>query len=84
MLAAGRAAEAGVPMVRATTTGVSAFVDARGAITAELPSGASGVLVGDVRPLAATSPWVRWGEWFGWSAVVASVALLAVGLRSRA
>ena len=84
MLAAGKAAEAGVPLVRATTTGVSAFVDARGAIVAASRDGERTVLVADVRPLSVASPWTAWGDWFAWSCVAVSALLLAVGTRRRA
>jgi apolipoprotein N-acyltransferase len=84
MLAAGKAAEAGVPMVRATTTGVSALIDARGAIAAESRQGERDVLIGDVRPLRVDSPWSRFGDWFAWSTVVSSFAAIAFGSRRRA
>jgi apolipoprotein N-acyltransferase len=40
-----RALEEGLPIVRATPTGISAVIDARGRITMALPAGAQGVLV---------------------------------------
>ncbi|MDJ0866881.1 MAG: apolipoprotein N-acyltransferase [Myxococcota bacterium] len=88
MLAAAQAAQFGVPLVRSTTTGVSAFVDARGQVAAQLGLGARGVLVRDVRPVRLPGLYAEWGDWFARGCAVASLALVAAGarptLRSRA
>ena len=77
MMSASQAALFGVPLVRSTTTGISAFVDARGRITEQSELLARQVIVADVKPLRVPSPYARWGEWFAWGCVLASAALLA-------
>lgn len=50
-----RAAEEGLPIVRSTPTGISALIDARGAVLASLPLGTAGVI--DARlPLPSIEP----------------------------
>ena len=50
-----RAAEEGLPVLRATPTGISAVIDARGGIVKSLPLGKAGV-IDSVLPPAAISP----------------------------
>lgn len=77
MLAAVQAAQAGVPVVRSTTTGISALIDAAGRITHRSGLWTREVLVGEVRPLHVESPWTRFGELFAWGTVAVSALLLA-------
>lgn len=77
MLVAAQAAQLGVPIVRATSTGISALIDARGRITQRIGLHERRVLVGDVAPVRATGLYAAWGEWFAWSCVGASALLLA-------
>ncbi|MEZ4291802.1 MAG: apolipoprotein N-acyltransferase [Myxococcota bacterium] len=72
MLAAAmlRAAETGRPMLRATTIGLTAAIDAQGRVAAALPRGGPGLLRTEVRPAARWTPFVRFGR--------APVVLLAV------
>ncbi|MDB5454880.1 MAG: lnt [Caulobacter sp.] len=64
-LASYRAIEAGAPMARATPTGVSAMVDARGRVIpgARLGLGQSGVIDTVLPPTAAAPPYVQLGDW---------------------
>lgn len=57
-----RAVELRTPIVRATTTGVSALIDARGAVLARLESGARGTLHGTLRANAAPTLVGRFGD----------------------
>ena len=77
MLVAVQAAQLGVPVIRSTTTGISALIDARGHIEARTELFAREALVGDVAPLRAPGIYVAWGDWFAWSCVAASALLLA-------
>jgi len=62
-----RAVEHGVPLVRATNTGVSAFVSATGDVEARLAVGAEGALVRDVPLLAGERTlFVRLGHHLPW------------------
>jgi apolipoprotein N-acyltransferase len=77
MLVAVEAAQLGVPVIRSTTTGISALIDARGHIRARTELFERNVLVGDVAPLRAPGLYVAWGAWFAWACVAASALLFA-------
>lgn len=81
MLVATQAAMNGVPVVRSTTTGTSAFIDARGLITARTGTFTRETLVREVRPLRVASVFSQWGDWFAWSCVAASAMLLVLARR---
>jgi apolipoprotein N-acyltransferase len=66
-----RALETGRPVLRATNTGATAIVDARGHVVAQLPFLTRGVLSGEVRGHAGMTPYLRWGD---------APALIAIGL----
>jgi apolipoprotein N-acyltransferase len=61
-IASYRAIEEGLPMVRATPTGVSAVVDAFGRRTASLGEGALGVIDQPLPPALTPTPFSRWGD----------------------
>jgi apolipoprotein N-acyltransferase len=71
-----RAIEHRAPLVRATNTGVSAFVDATGDVITSLGVGKTGVLTRDV-PIVDRTPtvYVRWGWRLPWALWI--LALLA-------
>ena len=77
MLVAVQAAQLGVPVIRSTTTGISALIDARGRFARRAELFERKVLVGDVAPLRAPGLYVAWGDWFAWSCVAASALLFA-------
>ena len=68
-----RAAETGRPMLRATNTGMTAIIDARGNLVAALPAFETGVLRGEVRAYAGSTP-------FGQAGNLPFLGLLAVSL----
>ena len=87
MLAAVQSAQFGVPLVRSTTTGISAFVDARGVITDTTGVFTRETLVADVKPLQVASPYARLGDWFAGCCGLSSAGLLlrsGFSRRSRA
>ncbi|HXV00230.1 MAG TPA: apolipoprotein N-acyltransferase [Caulobacteraceae bacterium] len=61
-IASYRAIEEGLPMVRATPTGVSAVIDAAGRPTASLGEGAYGIIDAPLPPALAPTPFSRWGD----------------------
>lgn len=83
MLAAVQSATNGVPLVRATTTGISAFTDASGAIVARAGKFTRETLVRDVRLVRVSSLYSRWGDWFAWLGVAVGLVAVAAGLRPR-
>jgi apolipoprotein N-acyltransferase len=58
-----RALETGRPMLRATNTGATAIIDARGQVTAQLPPLTEGVLEGRVRGADGRTPYLRFADW---------------------
>jgi apolipoprotein N-acyltransferase len=79
-----RALETGRMMLRATNTGVTAIIDAKGHVLASLPLFTAGSLSGEIQGYAGSTPYVRWGN----APVLAlwgvlGVGLLAAGLRRR-
>ena len=68
-----RAIEFGLPLLRAANTGISAAIDARGALLASLPIGVAGVLDVAVPAALPPTPYARAGE-------VPLAALLALAL----
>jgi len=85
-LASYRAIETGLPVVRATPTGVSAMIDPWGRVIEgkRLGSGASGVIDALLPKPAAATLYGRWGDVPFWVLVLAGLAVIAPGLVSRA
>jgi apolipoprotein N-acyltransferase len=67
-----RAVEQGLPLVRVANTGITAVVDARGRVTAELPFAVIGKLDARIPGALPPTPYSRWGD--------LPVALLLAGL----
>jgi apolipoprotein N-acyltransferase len=67
-------------LLRAGTTGISAFVDPTGRVLHEIPMGKSGIIYADFQPRESVTPYVRFGDWFAWMAIVA----VAIALVRRA
>jgi len=57
-----RALETGRPMLRATNSGATAVIDARGNVTASLPFYGRGVLAARVQGMQGTTPYIRFGN----------------------
>jgi apolipoprotein N-acyltransferase len=81
MLAAIQSALHGLPLVRSTTTGISAFVDARGLIRARTGVFTRETALGIVRPLRVPSFYSRWGDWLAWLFVGLSMGLILLTTR---
>ena len=74
-----RAIEEGLPVLRATTTGISAVVDAEGVVRQHVPRLVAGRLDGKVPPAKAPTLFARLGNMLplGWAAVLLVAALVA-------
>lgn len=57
-----RALETGRMMLRATNTGLTAIIDAKGQVLASLPLFIAGSLAGEIQGYAGSTPYVRWGN----------------------
>ena len=84
-IASYRAIETGLPMVRATPTGVSAVIDAYGRVRpgAWLGQGAFGVIDAPLPPALAPTPFSRWGELFFWLMMTLSAAIARYARMNR-
>jgi apolipoprotein N-acyltransferase len=71
-----RALETGRMMLRATNTGVTAIIDAKGRMLASLPLFTTGSLTGEIQGYAGSTPYVRWGN----APVLALWGILGIGL----
>lgn len=81
-LARMRAVETRRWLVRASNSGVSAFIDPTGEIVASLPFGEAGTLTHLVVPSSQITPYVRFGDWVVWFSVIIAGVGLSRGLRS--
>ena len=75
-----RALETGRMMLRATNTGATAIIDAKGRMLASLPLFSAGSLAGEIQGYAGSTPYVRWGN----TPVLALWGLLGIGLLGAA
>jgi apolipoprotein N-acyltransferase len=79
-----RALEAGRWLFRATSNGVTAVIDPRGAVTDRLPQFEPGVLKATVQPRTGLTPYARTGNWPILSLCTALLAVFALArLRAR-
>lgn len=79
-----RAAELGIPIVRADTTAYSMVVDARGVIVAESGSGVEQVMVASIDPQSRGTLSKVLGDWFLYLCALACIGGLVVGRKQRA
>jgi apolipoprotein N-acyltransferase len=82
MLAAVRSIEHRRWLVRSTSTGISAFVDATGAIVQRIGRNQRGVIVANVPMVQGTTAYELLGDWPGWVSL-AVIALVTVRARIR-
>lgn len=75
-----RAIELSRPVLRATNTGATASIDARGRVRALAPYHSVSTLETQVRGHSGLTPYARLGDW---PALVAALAMTAVGLSMR-
>jgi apolipoprotein N-acyltransferase len=74
-----RAIEEGLPVLRSTTTGISAVIDAGGIVRAYVPRHQAGRLDGFVPPAKPPTLFARLGNWLplGWAVMLLALALVA-------
>ena len=71
-----RALESGRMMLRATNTGITAIIDAKGRMLANLAPFTAGSLSGEIQGYAGSTPYVRWGN----APILALWGMLGLGL----
>jgi len=70
-----RAIEGDRYLLRAGTTGISAFIDPTGRVIESLPMDSEGIIYAKFQARTDFTPYVRFGDWFAWAAMV--VVLIA-------
>lgn len=75
-----RALENGREVVRATSNGVTAIIDAQGKLVKRLPQFEMATLIGEFQPMQGLTPFSRTGSWPVW--LIASLMVLP-GMRLR-
>jgi apolipoprotein N-acyltransferase len=79
-----RALEEGLPVLRATPTGVSAVVDAEGRALHSLPLGQAGAIEARVPPAAGPTPFARFGNVLAFALALLLIAgAIAVRRKTR-
>ncbi|MBO9498677.1 MAG: apolipoprotein N-acyltransferase [Novosphingobium sp.] len=80
-----RAIEEGLPILRSTTTGISAVIDGHGVVRAHIGQHVAGRLDGIVPPALPPTPFAELGNWLplGWAAALLAIAAIALRLRRR-
>ncbi|QZD91793.1 apolipoprotein N-acyltransferase [Qipengyuania xiapuensis] len=80
-----RAVEEGLPVLRATTTGISAIIDARGIVRHAIGRGEAAKIDTLVPPPAEPTLFARFGHWLTlfWGIVLLAVSLVASRLSAR-
>jgi apolipoprotein N-acyltransferase len=78
-----RSVETGRFMARAANTGVSAIVDPYGRVVQQTPLFEQTVVVGEVRFLDGTTPYVRIGDVVPWAGLVVALGLWGLSARGR-
>jgi apolipoprotein N-acyltransferase len=74
-----RAVETDRFILRAGTTGISAFIDPTGRILMEMPMNRQGILYPKFATRNTTTPYVRFGDWFAWVACFVTLFALLKG-----
>ncbi|MEX2176921.1 MAG: apolipoprotein N-acyltransferase [Pirellulaceae bacterium] len=78
-----RAVENRKPMLIAANTGISGWIDGNGRILSRGPRRDTAILIAQVRPDGRESPYHWIGDWPAWLCVAFSLALAAVGWKTR-
>lgn len=72
-----RALEVGRPVLRVANIGITAHIDHRGAVLAQLPVQVATALQGQVQPMQGHTPFARWGATLLWLVCAGLVAIAA-------
>ena len=80
-LAQWRSIETRRTLLRATNTGVTTWINAKGEIQNVLPLFTGGVLQAQVELMEEETYYVRFGDWFAWAMTAATLTLLLIYVR---
>ena len=76
-----RAIEGDRYVLRAATTGISAFIDPTGRVLEAIPMGRDGTIYAKFQRRNTITPYVRLGDWFAWMAMVVVIIALIYARR---
>ena len=74
LIARSRAQENARWLLRATNTGLTRVIDPAGVVSAAIPPDQPGMLIAGFDYLTGQTIYTRWGDWFWWTAIAASLA----------
>lgn len=75
-----RALELGKPLVRATNTGITAFIDEKGNVMSQLPQFEANILSGTLHTTLGKTWFAEFGRWLIWS-ICATIVVIGAGKR---
>lgn len=75
-MAAWRAIEFRVPLIRSANTGISSIFDATGKSLGSIALGEKGYLVANVHPMHVMTLYAKWGDFFAWICVLGSLCII--------
>ena len=75
-MAAWRAIEFRVPLIRCANTGISSIFDATGKSQGSISLGRKGYLVATVHPMHVVTVYAKWGDFFAWICVLSSLCII--------
>ena len=78
-----RAVENRLAFGEAAVSGLSMVVDPYGRITAEGKINERGVTIGETFVIEGQTLYTRFGDWFGWTMVTASVILISISISKK-
>lgn len=78
-----RAVEDDRYLLRAATTGVSAFIDPTGRIVSEIPMNQQGIIYARFQPRHTETLYVRFGDWFAWIACATMIVVVVARMRKN-
>ena len=76
-----RAIEEGLPVIRSTSTGISAIIRHDGSIASSIPLGTAGFIDADLPPSGPPTFFSRWGHWL--ALTMAGLAILGTAFQRR-
>ena len=78
-----RCVEGRVFLLRSTSTGVSAFVDATGRVVQRLDQDVRGTLVGQIPLLDIETGFEKWGNSVAWIGLMSILICLGLGMKPK-
>lgn len=78
-----RAVEDDRYLLRAATTGISAFIDPTGQVLSWIPMGKDGIIYAKFEPRTEETLYVRLGDWFAWMACAVVLVMMFVRRREK-